>query len=286
MKAIDQIDQIVEGLRPRIDGSWSRSEEAKSVLDRAVKSAERGTSLRGKAGEWVRAHRLRVGVAATALAVVCAVGVVVSRPPATDVYRADALGFFERNFAFGAGGNEFENYPSLEATAAAADAVVVATVEDVVTTRVIQTDGDDRVYMVGIKIKPIEVVRGALPDEFKEQLIVEFTLGGTAVDVANMKPALPEGQMLWFLRSKGADADRTLERAEKENLPISKLSRSIMEAERPYYRLTSSQGLFAQGDGHVVDPVWNDRPRPDSVVEEAKQFGKVSELIAVLKSQS
>jgi hypothetical protein len=76
-----------------------------------------------------------------------------------------------------------EHYATLDQAVQAAEAVVVAQVVDVRHTRTFR--GEVTAYpleMVGIDIRPIEVVASALPAEFADELTVEFVGGssGTA----------------------------------------------------------------------------------------------------------
>ena len=129
-----------------------------------------------------------------------------------------------------------DHYGDLDAGTRAATVVVVARVVDVVVTRIFQGEiADDRFPMIGLVLRPTDVVAGTLPPEFGDRVTVEF-VGATGSDeeeVAKLKRRLPAQPGLWFLHLKG------------EGLP----------EERGFFRPISPQGLFVQGNQGVETPL-------------------------------
>lgn len=193
--------------------------------------------------------------------------------PDLDRYDAAAAAFFAP-FAATGGGSEAEHYASLRDAYRAASVVVVAEVAGVRVTRTLNAGTPDAVTYVGVVLRPVEVLRGALRDPAAREVVVEF-LG----DPASAAATVPGGYGVWLLRNKG-------------DLPpgVTPKPGAPPNDEAAYYRLVSSQGLFVQGDGHVTNPV-RERPGPepggprDAVAREAESFGTLSALVAHLRGR-
>ncbi|WP_089253910.1 hypothetical protein [Asanoa hainanensis] len=133
-------------------------------------------------------------------------------------------------------GASARHYRDLDEGARASTAVVVARVVDVVITRTFEGEvADDRFPMIGVVLRPTDVVTGSLPPRAVDRLTVEFI--GTGYDeeeVAKLKRRLPAQPGLWFLR---------------------------FDDERPrdgFFHVVSPQGLFVQGTTGVETPLTNE----------------------------
>ncbi|MDG4826727.1 hypothetical protein O7635_33170 [Asanoa sp. WMMD1127] len=169
--------------------------------------------------------------------------------PTPDLHRPGDLGFYQ---AFNMDGPALrDHYPSLAAGADAATVVVVAQVVDVVLTRVVQGGApDDEVPHVGLVLRPIEVVDGAVPPELGERLTVEF-VGNSHTDdeeIAKLRRRLPAQPGLWFL-ARTTDGFR----------PVSK------------------QGLFVQGNNRVESPLTAEGD--GDMAAEGRAYGRLSALV-------
>jgi hypothetical protein len=197
--------------------------------------------------------------------------------PDLDRYDPAAAAFFAR-FAVGGGASEAEHYTSLRDAYRAAGVVLVAQVTEVRPTRTLSS-GRDALTYTGVVLRPVEVLRGALRDPAAE-VVVELAPG------AGPSVTLPGGYGVWLLRNKG-------------DLPpgVQPKPGAPANDERAYYRLVSSQGLFVQGETHVVNPV-RERATPeagapsadpeangprDPVAREAEAFPTLSALVAHLR---
>ncbi|MDT0489225.1 hypothetical protein RM717_01735 [Streptomyces griseus] len=190
-----------------------------------------------------------------------------------------ASAFFEP-VRFGTSMRETERYDSLKAAAEAASAVVTAEVVDVRTTRVIEGEESDRLYMIGVVIRPVEILNGALDEASRQQLTVEF-IGGSedpAAAVERMKSTLAEGESVWFLRSKAEEGKHHLEELKQAGSTPSPDVVEAIEGDRPYYRVVSSQGLFVQEGQEVVNPLVSEDETSNVVVTEGEKYDKVANL--------
>jgi hypothetical protein len=193
--------------------------------------------------------------------------------------KQSALAFFEP-LRFGTGMREVEQYDSLDAAAEAASAVVMAEVVDVRMTRVIEGEGGDRLYMIGVIVRPVEILDGALGEASQQQLTVEFTGGGEdpAAAVEQMKSQLPERESVWFLRSKAEEGERLLEELKQAGRTPSADWVRAVKGDRPYYRVVSSQGLFVQDEQDVINPIVGEDGTSDTMVAEGEKYDEVSHL--------
>ncbi|MFC7216847.1 hypothetical protein ACFQLX_01470 [Streptomyces polyrhachis] len=189
---------------------------------------------------------------------------------------------FYAPLAFGGSMREVEHYDSLADAADAADAVVIAEVAGVKETRLIEGDGSDRLSMLGVVIRPVEVLRGSLPASDEEELTVEFIGGSADLDqtVAEMKAALPEGRSVWFLRAKAEEGKRHLDELKQAGTTPSDQELAAIEGDKPYYRVVSSQGLFVEEGANVVNPVAAEDAEADPMITEGEKYTELSELVA------
>lgn len=193
-----------------------------------------------------------------------------------DRYRAGDLAFYEA-FAYPEGA-QVEVYTALDDMLTQATAVVLAQVTDVRITRVVGPTPAEALPYVGVTIRPVEVLSGALPARHSAALTVEFVSVAGAVD--ELRAMAPGGYAVWVLRNKA-------------ELPAGFAKGTPPVAERDYYRLVSSQGLFVQGETHVVNPLAHeDGPeipiegdpghgaaRRDPVLVSAEQHATLSSLV-------
>lgn len=291
MKA-HEINDALRQLRPQERTGWAASSEGRAVLA-SVLEAKRSTPTEpgGRRSLPSRGQYLRLGSVAAAVVLV-AVGITLGLQLIGDQsetgyeYRATDVAFFE-HIQFGGGTREAEHYKTLDAGGRAASAVVVAEVVDATHTRTISGEESwDQLHMIGVVIRPVEVLRGNLPAEFSQQLVVEFM---TSVDpknsVAELRTRLPEGRSVWFLRSKAEEVKRIEQSAMQSGKELSPSDRARFEVEKEFYRLTSSQGLFVQGRQHVVNPIANPHEaHEDTMLSEGESFDRLGELVAAIRS--
>jgi hypothetical protein len=188
---------------------------------------------------------------------------------------AEEASFFATIVPSGTASSDIEHYDDLDVAVKTSSVVVVATVSDVFTTRHIGDEREGGIDYTGVVLRPSEVLRGSLPDEHAQKIVVEFIAVTPAED---LKARLPRGDSIWLLRRKG-DSPAT---------PQVEASSS----EGQYYRVISSQGLFIQGNNHVINPI-SESPGPgigesaqtsgrrkgqDKVSDRAEEFKTLSEL--------
>lgn len=174
---------------------------------------------------------------------------------------------------------ESEVYETLDEALGSATAVVVAQVTGVRVTRLVGETPEDALPYMGVSLRPIEVLRGALPPAHTGSLTVEFV--APAGSVAELRAMLPSGYAVWVLRNKA-------ERPARGN------GKPVPATERDFYRLVSSQTLFVQGETHVVNPLEpvegpeiplgddsdHGAARRDPVVAGAEAYASLSSLAA------
>lgn len=291
MKAHD-IDDALRQARPLEPAGWATSAEGRAVLA-SVLEAKRSTPTEssGRPMPPRRGQYLRVGSVAAAIVLV-AVGTILGLRFMSDQsdtgyeYRTADVAFFTR-LQFGGDTREVEHYKTIESGARAASAVVVAEIVDAKHTRTITGEEPwDQLHMIGIVIRPVEVLRGNLPPEFSQQLIVEFM---TSVDpkesVADLRATLPEGKSVWFLRSKAEEVKRAEQATAQSGKELSPGDRARFEVEKAFYRLTSSHGLFIQGPQHVINPVAHPHDTNEgTMLSQGERFAQIGELVAAIRS--
>lgn len=284
--------------RPATEQAWAKSDRGRAVRDRLLESVGRdaavdGGATRGRPRRWA-AVSLVVAVSLAVVGLVVGPRLVGAQldadedrgvsATALNTYSPDDVAFWK---PFGAGGgaaSEAERYATLNGAASSATAVVVAEVVEVVKTRVVVGEvPSDRLHTIGITIRPLEVLAGALPEGDRDELTVEFLSGSVDPSdrIAELNSNLPDGQAVWFLRSKAEEIAKHRAYLEKRGREPSRRELEMFEAEKPFYRVVSSQGLLLQGEHHVIGPiVWSDA----GMVEQATQYAKLSELVKALRN--
>jgi len=199
-------------------------------------------------------------------------------PVNVDTYRTATVRFFAA-FRYPEA-TELEYYNSLEDAVAGATVVVLGRVRAVAVTRTVGATGADAVPYIGVTVEPVEVLRGSLPAAHARTLTVEFM--GASASTDDLRASLPDGYAIWVLRNKAT-------------LPAGVVAKGPLPTnERDYYRLVSSQGLFVQGESHVVNPLdHGDTPeiampgqaahgpaRRDPVTEGVERYATLSSLAA------
>ncbi len=145
------------------------------------------------------------------------------------------------SYAGGGAAFEVERFSTLEEMTEAADVVLEGAISDVVPGRSIPgLPADDRVGYALVTIQVDRVIRRSdadLPGEYR----VEFLVTGD--DWNTIRDSMIGTQGLFFLRNKGEEARRL-------GLPD-----HVVDAERPYFRLVSSQGLILDRSGTAFVPM-------------------------------
>jgi len=190
-----------------------------------------------------------------------------------DLYQPGAADFY-RSFRM-EGARSAEYYETLKEAVPAASAVVVAEITGIKQTRIIQGEmADDRLPMIGVILRPVDVLAGQLPPEFAAELTVEFIGSDDPATLDRLKADLPAGHRgLWFLRHKTA------------GIP-GKAPVRVQPAEAAYFRTVSPQGLFVQGPSTVDSPLVEtdgDVGRLDDMSAEGRRFTRLSELVGEVR---
>lgn len=254
--------------QPQGTNEWVRSREGRDILAKVLSTPRQEVDP-----EHVDRRRLgrRTSVAAIAAAAVATsaallVPAMISgsgmKPDdqsvsSLDSFRPADVAFF-RHFQIGSAVSESRYFRTLGGAIRSADAIVIGEVVDVRQTRVITGEKpEDRIYMEGIVIRPMKVLNGSLSKEHRDQLTVEFTAGSVdpSKEIVKLKTSLPEGRSMWFLHSKADSYEITKAAMERDGEGMPERLAKTLKEEGKYYRVVSSQGLFVQGDGHVIDPI-------------------------------
>lgn len=193
-----------------------------------------------------------------------------------DQHRPADLAFY-RSFRQ-EGAISVKHFDTLEAGAKAATAVIVAEVTDVRHTRTLRGErADDTVQMIGVVLRPVEILAGELPTEHRARLTVEFlaTSAEEADSISELRAGLPVGQAVWFLHRKGDSLA-----APKPGAP------PLPPGERQFYRTISPQGMFVQGEGHVECPLveqTSDGLRPNDMTTQGETYATLSQLVVKVR---
>jgi hypothetical protein len=98
------------------------------------------------------------------------------RPP-MDRFEPGSSSFYRR-LGPGEGASEVEHYDSIDQLTRSRTAVVLATLADVIETRVIHGEGNHELHMIGVVLEPADVLHGRWVQKYKGRLTVEFIGGG------------------------------------------------------------------------------------------------------------
>ncbi|WP_157963801.1 hypothetical protein [Actinocorallia populi] len=187
-----------------------------------------------------------------------------------DVPRPAAIEFFSRCRVSGA--IEADLHETLKGAVRDSTAVMIAAVAGEEPGRdIVGEVPSDVVRLSAYRLKIDEVLWGELPSEHRRELVIEFV-------GAPEGTSFPEGKAIWFLHRKG-DPTRHL----PDPPPVD-------PAERGFYRVLSSQGLYLQGTDGVVAPLaerhsdaGSPRGRTDGAAAEGEKSTKLSELATRIK---
>jgi hypothetical protein len=279
------IREAVRDVRPPEPPEWHTTEDGRRILARVLRRA-RDEESETVTSETRRRSAPRKLIAIGAAVATAAVALLVGPQLIDSDERTDSAsvsqpraGFFDP-LRFGSGMREVEHYDSLNAASSAASAVVLAEVVDVRATRVIVGEGKDRIHMAGVVLRPTEVLNGRLNSTSDARITVEFMMGSEnpSRSVELMKSQLPSGTSLWFLRSKAEEGARHLADLRKAGRTPSADARRAMAAEKDFYRVVSSQGLFVQSGQDVTNPIVNTDEGADPMVKEGERYTQVSQL--------
>jgi hypothetical protein len=265
---------------------WATSARGRAVLTGILGSAAEAQSDQpNDDANPRRTSRKRIGVAVIAVAALATAALLIaprllhqqSFEPADigtiDVHvKGDAEFYAPMSFKGGAA-LEVHHFETVKDGAKASTAVVVAQVVDVKKTHKVRD-----LYTFGITIQVVEVLSGTLPGKDRSRLTVEFLAGSTdpADRIAQMNKNLPKGLAVWFLISNAEEGKQLRAKQTSQGQPISKEQEALMAADAPYYRLSSSQGLYLQGEDHVINPIAADNS--SGMVAELETKAKLSEL--------
>lgn len=163
--------------------------------------------------------------------------------------------------------------------------VLVAEIVDVRATRVLVGETEnDRLEMLGLVLRPAEVVHGQLLNQ-QNEVVVEFLV---AIDrdkaIAAMRPALPQGLAVWFLNEADIGELQVVD------------DEPAAAAEQYYNVIHLQAGVFVQGSGHVVAGPWQGEPveprepgeavapEVQSMRTEAASFATLDDLVVHLRT--
>lgn len=138
-------------------------------------------------------------------------------------------------------GVEAEHYKSLDGMRVGAEVVVLGTITDVDSSREFGGVSDaEPVRLAALTVNVEEVLSGRLASN-EASILLEVTLPG-ARSISELTSLMPRERAVFFLRNKGTEVSGW-------GWPPDRI-----EAERPFYRLASSQGLLREFDNVVRPP--------------------------------
>lgn len=199
-----------------------------------------------------------------------------SEVSALDRWHPGAARFY-RELMPHAGDSEMAHHKTLRQLTMDASAVVIAEPGEVFETRTIVGEGTDRLTMVGLRLKTVDLIRGKLDVSYQGSTVVEFVGGsaGSAAALETVRELPPDGAAVWFLRAKQEGATERESLRKRLGAKGSTREASVLEEDKPFYRLVSSQGLYIQGRQAVENPLLPD-DHHDEVVEEAASSERLS----------
>jgi hypothetical protein len=149
-------------------------------------------------------------------------------------------------------------------------AVILGTITDVRATRTLVGETEnDQLDMLGVVVKPTEIIHGALATGL-EEIVVEFATGGDRDTIITaMRSSLPTGAGVWFVREADIGQLRVI-------------GSEVTTPAEPYYNVTDLRaGVLADGDGQVVTGPWRDEP-----AEPREQGEPVSPVLQSMKTHA
>ena len=113
----------------------------------------------------------------------------------------------------------------------------------------------DKVYGLGMVVRPLEVIQGSLPLRFRDELTIDLLHGEThpASGLDEVRERRPKGPVVFFLRSGEDAVNRFIDSWKKEGKPVPG-GTARLDRDRQYYGLVSYHGILVQGPDHVVSP--------------------------------
>jgi hypothetical protein len=173
--------------------------------------------------------------------------------------------------------------PSIAEGVRWASVVVLADIEDVRYTRTIGS-GAEAQQMLGLVLRPSEVLQGKLEPSLKE-VVVEFMTfpeQSTGDPLKELRASLPQGKAVYFLRWKGQLPPWA---KPKPGAP------SIRPEAKSFYDLIHLDGgILMQGQDTVVAPTVEDHGRGkaggrSTLRKEAEKFQRMSDFVAEVRKQ-
>jgi hypothetical protein len=163
--------------------------------------------------------------------------------------------------------------------------VLVGTFVDVRTTEPVTGEvATDKVYGVGLVMRPLEIVQGSLPLKFREELTLDLMFGATdpSGSLETIRVALPKRPAVFFLRSGNDAVNNLIDHWERKGRPVPG-GTARLDRDRQYYGLVSYAGILVQGPAHVISPA-SEPELIEGMAEEAQSYEKLSDLVAYLRT--
>jgi hypothetical protein len=153
-----------------------------------------------------------------------------------------------------------------------ATAVVLADVASVAPTRMVHD-----VQMLGVTLRPVEILSGALRTDPQSPVVVEMIGSAAATDagkLAGLNAALPKGRSVWFLRWQGEPPETVKPGAPTDGPEDSRL-----------YGLVSIIGVFVQGPDGVMSALVGGPDRERTTFQgHAEGLKTMSTLVAYVRA--
>lgn len=136
---------------------------------------------------------------------------------------------------------EVEHYDSLDAMTSGSEAVVLGKIVGVSLSRTFGGPEDaELIHLAALEVSASRVLAGRLTSTAMT-IVVEVTVPGGR-NIEDLQATIPTEEAIYFLRNKGTEASDL------------GFSPEEIEAEAPYYRLVSSQGLIRNLEGAALPP--------------------------------